>query len=808
MAINGEAVESTQTLQTLMGVCRRWHSITINCPQLWTQISSALPFEVARLVVERSHVLPILSLNWVVQRKASPEKDKVWEVVRQTSTRFRSMKFDIYSEVDPSILPLLESTTTALESLTIDSHWTEGEGLGWFALSGGAPLKHLSLGDVSLDFDTPRLSGLVTLRLSESAVPHSLETLVQALSAVTAQLEELTISYCQWTSNYRPSSSIAFPRFAKIDLSEMETSYFTTLVAAIYAPACSHVRAIEPEWDVGDGPAELLDSVIWQPGSAQVSAFLGLNRGSESRALRIAIKVDKWGIEICVQGQGRLIYEFLLHHPSPFGIDLDVSEYKSESELQRGPSDLCIGAAWSARGSYELVWEGSGVCPNLRSIVLDVPRYKKGGARDVAALQSLVHKRWSGADRGEWIGFHIEVVSVPVVGCGSGNKYLIAAASYRSCNPSLGVIPLERLVSNVDALRVAKLHLDQGADKSIHRIQIYRNSVASIHQIPAEVFELILHKATDGKATESVLRLWTLMSVCRHWHNTIVNCPRLWTRLDPDLPVEVTRLIIKRSKGLPVLSLRWPFYTETKDFTRQDSDYESEDLTDQDKVWKIVRQNSTRFRSMKFLIWSKDGLQIRSLLESTNTALESLTIYSYYTRHGGLGPFALSHGPPLKHLSLRDISFNFDTPRLSGLVTLRLTGSAVPRSLETLVQVLSAAAAHLEELTIFDSKWTDDYRPSSSITFPRLTKLDLSEITASYCTTLVAAIYAPACYDIRAIELEDDGYGPAELLDATIWRPGSTQVWSNGGLRSAFRTRVVKERGFGFKDPNPGDWQD
>ncbi|KAG8939168.1 hypothetical protein FRC00_014133, partial [Tulasnella sp. 408] len=282
------------------------------------------------------------------------------------------------------------------------------------------------------------------------------------------------------------------------------------------------------------------------------------------------------------------------------------------------------------------------------------------------------------------------------------------------------------------------------------------------------------------------------MSVCQHWHTTIINCPRLWTRLGPTLPVQAARLVIERSRGLPILSLEWVFDTMDEDSEDEDPDDEGEDFANQDEVWEVVSQNFTRFRSMNLIDRSQDGLRIRPLLESTNAALESLNIDSWYTNQGGLGRVALSDGPPLKHLSLRETSFNFDTPRLSGLVTLRLTGSAVPRSLKTLVQVLSAAAAHLEELTIFNSKWTDDYRPSSSITFPRLTKLDLSEITASYCTTLVAAIYAPACYHVRAIESDGGGDGPAELLDATIWQPGSTQVAAFLGLTKGPEAQVIR----------------
>ncbi|KAG8899057.1 hypothetical protein FRC01_010685, partial [Tulasnella sp. 417] len=298
------------------------------------------------------------------------------------------------------------------------------------------------------------------------------------------------------------------------------------------------------------------------------------------------------------------------------------------------------------------------------------------------------------------------------------------------------------------------------------------------YRIPAEVFEMIFKmtmQMTEGGRTVGSLRtLLGLMRVCRHWHTTILNCPRLWTYLDGGLPPHVARRVIERSRGLPILSLDWGTYDE--------------DNSDEQKraTWWMITENSSRFKSMDLTIWGETEDAIWSVLESTTTALESLTIE---VQCECTGEFTLSRGGPLKYLSLNDVSLNFNSQRLSGLVILRLYGSAVPRSLKKLIRLLGVAAAQLEELTIRDCNSRTDYRPSSSITLPRLKEIELKAISNSYSTALAATIYAPACSYIR---IEESDPGPSEILDPTIWQPGNTQVAAFLGLHSGSEPRALQ----------------
>ncbi|KAG8906431.1 hypothetical protein FRC01_008024, partial [Tulasnella sp. 417] len=634
------------------------------------------------------------------------------------------MNLQIWTQdMDQFIWSLLESTTTALESLTIDARGARASDV---ILSDGAPLKHLSLEDISLNFDSERLSGLVILSLYGSAVPHSLEDLIQVLEGAAAQLEELSIGHSSSGAAYRPSSSITFPRLKNIKLEEISNSYSTALVATIYAPACSKIRVQESDFQ-NHGPSEILDAAIWKPGNNQVAAFLGLDSGSEPRALQIFIVVE-WSKALEQLGQ---------RTASP---------------------------SWSEMETRE-DW----VCPRLRSIMLCIPGEEDKCALHVAALRSLVQKRWSGAGSGLAPGNQPTTFSITCT---------------RSSYEELKTVEAEirqTLGSNADALRVAKSSLDKEADGLIFRIQVHRNVATPTYRIPAEVFEMIfketLEITEDERRAGDVRTLLRLTEVCRHWYTTIINCPRLWTSLDSALPPNVAELVFERSRNLPILSLDW----ETAE----------EDVSDREKkqtLW-MVHNNSRRFKSMSFKIQDEDTKDIWLLLESETTALESLEVDAYVI---GGNDFTLSRGTPLKYLSLDDVSFGFRTQRLLGLVTLRLYRSAVPHSVKKLIRVLGGAAAQLEELTICNFESKEQYRPTSSITFPRLEEIEIKEVSGCYSSALLATIYAPACSDIRVEEYDFPDHDSSEISDAAIWKPGNPQVAAFLGLDSGPEPRPLQ----------------
>ncbi|KAG8922172.1 hypothetical protein FRC01_014369 [Tulasnella sp. 417] len=354
-----------------------------------------------------------------------------------------------------------------------------------------------------------------------------------------------------------------------------------------------------------------------------------------------------------------------------------------------------------------------------------------------------------------------------------------------SCTYALDVIPLDQLASNVDALRVAKSSLEKEAETLIFQIQRHQN--ASTYRIPAEIFEMIFEATLEMTESEwtgwSFRTLLKLMGVCRHWYTTILNYPQLWTRLDASLSPNIASLVIERSRGLPILSFRWNL--------RGAYDRNIEKI----ETLRMVYRHSSRFKSMRFQVCDEDKNNIRSLLESTTTSLERLTVQGWHT---DIGDFTLSDGVPLKYLYLEDVSYGFGSQRLSGLVILRLYRESIPHSLKELIRVLEGAAAQLEELTICRSGSRAEYQPSSSITLPRLKEIHLERIPNSYSTALIATIYAPTCSDISVGEWDPQDPqdpqdpGPSHILDAAIWQPGNTQAAAFLGLHSGSDPRALQ----------------
>ncbi|KAG8901195.1 hypothetical protein FRC00_008450 [Tulasnella sp. 408] len=117
--------------------------------------------------------------------------------------------------------------------------------------------------------------------------------------------------------------------------------------------------------------------------------------------------------------------------------------------------------------------------------------------------------------------------------------------------------------------------------------------------------------------------LFDLTTVNKLWHNAIVHSPQLWTVLESDFTPKIAKLVLQRSKNLP-LSLIWD--------TADCDESESKELKE---ILEMVAQNSTRLQSIKMTVpecW-KPNRDIRRLLESNMPNLEKLEQQCSYTKH-------------------------------------------------------------------------------------------------------------------------------------------------------------------------------
>lgn len=360
------------------------------------------------------------------------------------SARFKSIEIQLRQEDwFNGIRRLLNSPSTVLESLRVegDKHNLDSsrDGFGNFVLSEGAPLKHLDLYHVSANYDSPRFSGLITLRLHRSAIPISAPILVQVLS-ITNRLETLELSRATRIDPVRlddwpPSSLISLPCLTWLAMDEIPRSYCAALLFSIHAPATRcHVKIDDVSCN---DSVEEWDATLWQLGRSQMAALLGANDDSDPSRL-IEITAKKCQVILRVDDHGcrgqrtfsfsrrdswklvNLIGEFLHHVPCSFDLDLslevplarrsplsltlwgnhlvslDISypDASLSALEQLGLRTASIESSTGTRTATAEDW----VCPSLLYIILIMPKDEAGQNTHISALVSLIQKRWSGDD--------------------------------------------------------------------------------------------------------------------------------------------------------------------------------------------------------------------------------------------------------------------------------------------------------------------------------------------------------------------------------------------------------------------------
>ncbi|KAG8945190.1 hypothetical protein FRC00_010236, partial [Tulasnella sp. 408] len=349
-----------------------------------------------------------------------------------------------------------------------------------------------------------------------------------------------------------------------------------------------------------------------------------------------------------------------------------------------------------------------------------------------------------------------------------------------SCTHPLETIPFEDLATNVEALGLAKAYLVKEIESLTAGVQHHRNLAAPVHRLPQEIFGLILESFVPSQSVDHGHGLLQLLQVCRLWYHAIVDSPRLWTWLGSAVPPKIARLVIERSKDLPILSFLW----------NKADGYDDEE--EKQEILEIAIQHSTRFRSMELRGSSDDPVEIWPLLQAPTPVLESLTVEMDEDpdeEEDEFVEFALSEGAPLKYLVLRDVSLNFDSPRLSGLATLRLYQYAVPTSLESLLQVLSATQ-WLEELTLSrDASVEEPVARGPQVTLGRLKELKLEDITNHYCAALLSSIYTPICSRVHVSDVWKEDTNPLDLL---IWQPRNARTTALLGLQQKSSAPVLR----------------
>ncbi|KAG9002001.1 hypothetical protein FRB90_011458 [Tulasnella sp. 427] len=340
-------------------------------------------------------------------------------------------------------------------------------------------------------------------------------------------------------------------------------------------------------------------------------------------------------------------------------------------------------------------------------------------------------------------------------------------------------IPWNHLHAIRQEFQNAKARINKEIDQVLLRISTKINRASSIQRLPAEVFMMILHEFKPVRRPPSKsydTNLFDLLLVCRSWNDLIMDSPQLWCYLDSRMPHRIAQLALDRSKPHK-LNIAWD-----KDAAKGDSWDNAVALK------KLFVNNLDRIRGMEIETTEVEASEHRRLLEGPTPQLERLRVTVVHDRRimlimdDTLESFKVSDGPPLKYLDLDGVQTTLHSPRFSGLLTLILTGCAVPNSPKRLFHALSVLK-RLEVLWLYGiSNWeVRNTRPSSysPVTLPRLKRLSIWDIRAEWTALILANLYTPFCSDVQVNDIYTEEYHQPELaepFDATLWRPGNSQA--------------------------------
>ncbi|KAG8901196.1 hypothetical protein FRC00_008451 [Tulasnella sp. 408] len=333
--------------------------------------------------------------------------------------------------------------------------------------------------------------------------------------------------------------------------------------------------------------------------------------------------------------------------------------------------------------------------------------------------------------------------------------------------------PLSSLPDNVEALKLARSRINTPLDTLISCMQRRRNQAAPIHKLPTAVLVMIFAAYNESNPLAYFPCLLDLTTVKKLWYDTIVNSPQLWTVLESNISPKIARLVLQRSKNLP-LSLLW--------HNNDRNENEEEELAE---FLEIILQCPERFKSINVVVqeldWDK--LNARRLLQANLSQLERLQVKAvwdpYFATEEAI-KIDLSNGPPLREIAL-DTAFlaSWSSPRLIGLFTLDLTRPRQSPSVEELLKILSNSP-QLELLRLCELHFKEpagNRPPNTIITLPRLKEIYLENSYGPYLSAILTSAYAPSSKIVRI-----KGGDTSATVFEEVFSPGNKQLVALLGL--------------------------
>lgn len=228
----GEVPHDPTLLHTLARVCGKWHTLVLSSPRLWSRIASYYPLGMTKAFLRRSGTVPLS----IVFR--SFNVTEFVEAITSSSFRWKTVKWEgEFNILTTTTLRDLPPSVVGLEVIRLPNCESPRSDKLAIQFQGAAPFRHVTLKGVQVTWNTPRLSCLATLDLTDISLAwHQVRPVITA----SPDLEILALRNLSTPTKHNrhpPQCTIIdLPKLSRLVVENVDTDFVTSLVKTLHVP--------------------------------------------------------------------------------------------------------------------------------------------------------------------------------------------------------------------------------------------------------------------------------------------------------------------------------------------------------------------------------------------------------------------------------------------------------------------------------------------------------------------------------------------------------------------------------------------
>lgn len=216
-------------MRSLVRVCKRWKSVILSTPSLWAVINGTAPLRDMEIAARKSQSVP---LTITYQYAPSVPWAEFSQVLRASQSPWWAIDIEAPGGFFILEQPVFERPNPALSHIRLHSTSSFSQPIPWLTLSDGCPIRSLDLRFASVSWDSPRLTGLVQLRLVYTdAMP---EARLATILMESPLLEELFINGVSLITSPESCPRVGIPmkdlRFMYLGFTQTSFNRILTLI--------------------------------------------------------------------------------------------------------------------------------------------------------------------------------------------------------------------------------------------------------------------------------------------------------------------------------------------------------------------------------------------------------------------------------------------------------------------------------------------------------------------------------------------------------------------------------------------------